>query len=195
MWQLAERAGLVFQNPAAQMLAQSVEEEVIFGLENLGLPRNVIRERLESTLEQFGLGSLRRRSPQTLSGGEQQKLALVATMARHPTVLVMDEPLSMLDGTAANELVEHATDLADAGATVIVCEHREEYLEAVPGLCKVNLDGLVLEEVAIPELEPHLFGPQVDKLEVQGLTCSAGRVAGRADAESVEASWLFRLSG
>jgi hypothetical protein len=68
--------------------------------------------------------------------------------------------------------------LADAGATVIVCEHREEYLEAVPGLYKVNLDGLVVEEVAIPELEPHLFGPQVDKLEVQGLTVALGGLLG-----------------
>lgn len=63
MWQLAERAGLAFQNPAAQMLAQSVEEEIIFGLENLGLSREVIRGRLKSTLALFGLESLRSRTP------------------------------------------------------------------------------------------------------------------------------------
>jgi energy-coupling factor transporter ATP-binding protein EcfA2 len=92
LWQLTERAGLVFQNPAAQMLAHSVEEEIVFGLENLGLSPPTIRERLEATLTRFGLEGLRTRSPQTLSGGEQQKLALAAVTARQPPVLVLDEP-------------------------------------------------------------------------------------------------------
>ena len=106
------------------MLAHSVEEEIVFGLENLGLPRETIAERLEATLARFGLAAMRDRSPQTLSGGEQQKLALAAITARQPPVLVLDEPLSMLDGTAADELVAHLADLADAGTTVIACEHR-----------------------------------------------------------------------
>jgi energy-coupling factor transporter ATP-binding protein EcfA2 len=174
MWQLAERAGLVFQNPAAQMLAQSVEEEIIFGLENLGLSREVIRGRLESTLALFGLESLRSRTPQTLSGGEQQKLALAAIMARQPPVLVFDEPLSMLDSTAASELVHHITGLADAGTTVVVCEHREEYLLSIPELRTVRLQGQVIQEAAIPSLEPHLHQPQAQRLEVQGLTVALG---------------------
>ncbi len=174
MWQLAERAGLVFQNPAAQMLAQSVEEEIIFGLENLGLSREIIRERLESTLDLFGLEPMRKRTPQTLSGGEQQKLALAATTARCPQVLVLDEPLSMLDGTAATELVQHLTDLADAGTTVVVCEHREEYLGAVPKLRTVSLEGPVANDAAIPKLEPYLHEPQARRLEVKGLTVALG---------------------
>jgi len=132
LWQLAERAGLVFQNPAAQMLAVSVEEEIIFGLENLGLPPDDIRERLEATLARFGLEPLRARSPQTLSGGEQQKLALAAMIARQPPVLVLDEPLSMLDTSAAADLVAHLGDLTRAGAAVVVCEHRAEYLRRIP---------------------------------------------------------------
>jgi energy-coupling factor transporter ATP-binding protein EcfA2 len=92
LWRLAERAGLVFQNPAAQMLGQSVEEEIVFGLENLGLSPPAIRESLEATLDRFGLEPLRKRSPQTLSGGEQQKLALAAIMARRPPILILDEP-------------------------------------------------------------------------------------------------------
>mgnify|MGYP001828620437 FL=1 len=174
MWQLAERAGLVFQNPAAQMLAQSVEEEIIFGLENLGLPRDVIRHRLETTLELFGLGPMRNRLPQTLSGGEQQKLALAATMARHPPVLMLDEPLSMLDGTAATDLVQHMTGLAEDGTTVVVCEHREEYLEAVPRLRTVSLEGPAVEDAVIPRLAPYLHEPQAHKLEVEGLTVPLG---------------------
>ena len=144
LWRLTERAGLVFQNPAAQMLALSVEEEVIFGLENLGLPPSVVRERLEATLARLGLDAFRDRSPQTLSGGEQQKLALAAIMARQPPVLVLDEPLSMLDTTSASELVQHLIDLARSGTAIVICEHRAKYLRDVPNLQTVRLDGLAL---------------------------------------------------
>jgi energy-coupling factor transport system ATP-binding protein len=82
MWQLAEKAGMVFQNPAAQMLAPTVEDEIIFGLENLGLARAEIKARLDTVLDEFDLTHMRERNPQTLSGGEQQKLALAAILAR-----------------------------------------------------------------------------------------------------------------
>jgi energy-coupling factor transport system ATP-binding protein len=146
LWRLAERAGLVFQNPAAQMLAFSVEEEIIFGLENLGLERAIIQERLEDTLARFGLETLRSRSPQTLSGGEQQKLALAAITARQPPLLVLDEPFSMLDCTAATDLVVHLTNLARSGTAVVVCEHRPEYLHAIPGLRTMQLNGHALPD-------------------------------------------------
>jgi energy-coupling factor transport system ATP-binding protein len=141
LWQLAERAGLVFQNPASQMLTITVEEEIIFGLENLGLHPAVIEERLEAALARFELEPFRQRSPQTLSGGEQQKLALAATMARQPPVLILDEPLSMLDSTASMQLISHLADLARAGTTVVVCEHRAEYLHAIPDLRTIHLNG------------------------------------------------------
>ena len=134
LWELAECAGLVFQNPAGQMLAHSVEEEIVFGLENLGLPPAMIRDRLEAALARFDLEAMRARSPQTLSGGEQQKLALAAIMARQPPVLVLDEPLSMLDTTAAADLVAHLAALADAGTALVVCEHRQEMVRAIPDL-------------------------------------------------------------
>lgn len=81
LWKLAEQAGMVYQNPAAQMLAASVEEEIIFGLENLGCAPDDISKRLEEALAQFDLVATRHRSPQSLSGGEQQKLALAAIIA------------------------------------------------------------------------------------------------------------------
>jgi energy-coupling factor transporter ATP-binding protein EcfA2 len=174
LWQLAERAGLVFQNPAAQMLAHSVEEEVIFGLENLGLPRETIRQRLEKALSLFGLEGMRHRSPQTLSGGEQQKLALAAITARQPRVLVLDEPLSMLDGTAAAELVAHLARLAAGDTTVVVCEHREEYLSSVPALRTLRLGGPVPQEATVPELYLRPAEVTAQRLEVEGLTVSLG---------------------
>ena len=177
LWQLSERAGLVFQSPAAQMLAVSVEEELIFGLENLGLSRSLIRERLEAALSRFGLEELRSRSPHTLSGGEQQKLALAAIMARQPLVLVLDEPLSMLDSSAACELVAHLADLASHGTTVIACEHRAEYLRAIPNLRTVHINGLQKNHAPVsgdPGSSPLTARSLAITLRVSGLNVALG---------------------
>jgi energy-coupling factor transport system ATP-binding protein len=173
MWQLAEKAGMVFQNPAAQMLAPSVEEEIVFGLENLGLPREEISRRVELVLVQFDLESIRTRSPQTLSGGEQQKLALAAIVAREPEALILDEPLSMLDTTAASALIAHLEDLARAGKTVVIFEHRQEFLTGVAGLRVLHLTGKsqpqdsLAEGAILPPREPFA-------LEVEGLRVNLG---------------------
>jgi len=173
MWQLAEKAGMVFQNPAAQMLAPSVEEEIIFGLENLGLERTEITQRLETTIEQFGLEELRYRSPQTLSGGEQQKLALAAIVARKPETLILDEPLSMLDTTAASELIAHLERLAQSGKTVVVFEHRQEFLEEVDDLRVLNLGGKSQSMSSLPE-ETSLPSRERFELVIDGLNVNLG---------------------
>jgi energy-coupling factor transporter ATP-binding protein EcfA2 len=139
LWRLAEQVGMVFQNPAAQMLASTVEDEILFGLENLGLPRDEMDRRLNATLDRFNLAEMRQRSPQMLSGGEQQKLALAAITARRPAALVLDEPLSMLDTTAAFEFVAHTREMLGEGSAVIYCEHRQEYLHGLPGLQTILL--------------------------------------------------------
>jgi energy-coupling factor transporter ATP-binding protein EcfA2 len=170
LWQLSERGGLVFQNPAGQMLAPSVEDEILFGLENLGLPRDEMAGRLESILERFQLGSFRARRPQTLSGGEQQKLALAAIMARRPPVLVLDEPLSMLDSTAAIDLVDRLEELARAGTTIVICEHRAGYLDHVPGVERLEMGGRSVSEqppVPLPLPSVPCFGLLVSDLTVK----------------------------
>ncbi|MDY0019548.1 MAG: ABC transporter ATP-binding protein [Anaerolineae bacterium] len=180
LWQLAEHVGLVFQNPAAQMLSSSVEEEIIFGLENLGLPPEEIKKRTEAALSRFGLADLRHRTPQTLSGGEQQKLALAAIMAREPAILILDEPLSMLDGTAATDLVTAVADMTAQGTTAVICEHREAYLEALPGLQTLRLarpadqaaSAPVNGSTSSPRL--HLETPPF-QLTVAGLSVQLGR--------------------
>jgi energy-coupling factor transport system ATP-binding protein len=175
LWQLAEQAGLVFQNPAAQMLAESVEREILFGLENLGLPRDDMARRLEETVARFGLGTMRDRSPQTLSGGEQQKLALAAIMARQPPLLVLDEPLSMLDGTAAGELVAHLGHLAEQGTAVVVCEHRHEYFQSLLGLRTMPLGA---GQAVLPETGRRPPLPPVPPLRL-GVTDLSVRLGGR----------------
>ncbi len=129
LWLLAEKAGMVLQNTQAQMLASTVEDEIAFGLENLGLPQTEIARRISASLERFGLEKYREHDPRRLSGGEGQRVMLAAMLARRPPVLVLDEPLSMLDTTTAHELIGHLAELANAGTAIVVCEHRSRYFD------------------------------------------------------------------
>lgn len=172
LWQLSEHAGLVFQNPASQMITQSVEEEVLFGLENMGLQRPAIEQRLDDALNRFGLERFRHDSPYTLSGGEQQKLALAAITARQPVVLVLDEPLSMLDGTAAMDLIQHLNDLAKNGTSIVICEHRSEYLASLTNLHTVDLNHNNQrreEGQAIPAIELAIPSRPGARLDIHNL--------------------------
>jgi energy-coupling factor transport system ATP-binding protein len=173
LWKLAEKAGMVFQNPAAQMLSPTVEDEIIFGLENLGLAHGEIKTRLETILHEFNLVHMRERNPQTLSGGEQQRLALAAIMARQPDVLILDEPLSMLDTTAAGDLIAYLERFAAEGKTLVMFEHRQEYLEDVIGLQHLALDGQTKNERVLPEigLQNRLADFQ---LEIENLNVNLG---------------------
>jgi energy-coupling factor transport system ATP-binding protein len=184
MWQLAEKAGMVFQNPAAQMLAPSVEDEIIFGLENLGLKRAEIETRLETVLREFNLVSMRGRNPQTLSGGEQQKLALAAIVARQPEALILDEPLSMLDTTAAGDLIAYLERFAVDGKAVVMFEHRGEYLDGVTGLRNLILEGKPKD---VDFLQDGMFQFQQEnfKLEIEGLYVHLG---GRAVLQNLDLS-------
>ena len=173
LWQLAEKTGMVFQNPAAQMLAPTVEDEIVFGLENLGLPPDEITSRLETVLQDFDLNHMRERNPHTLSGGEQQRLALAAIMARQPQVLILDEPLSMLDTTAAEDLIAYLQRFAAGGKTLIMFEHRQEYLEGVPGLRHVVLKSKKKEERNFPAVNPQPAGENF-KLEIENLSVRLG---------------------
>ena len=175
LWRLAEQVGMVFQNPAAQMLASTVEDEILFGLENLGLPRDEMEHRLTAALERFGLLEMRLRSPHTLSGGEQQKLALAAITTRRPQALVLDEPLSMLDTTAALEFVAHTQELCEQGAAVVYCEHRQEYLRRLPGLKTIGLGKEPDHRQEAPQV-PAWPGPAdgLLALHVSGLNVARG---------------------
>jgi energy-coupling factor transport system ATP-binding protein len=172
LWKLAEHAGIVFQNPASQMIAPSVEDEILFGLENLGISRDEMRKRLEQALERFELASFRQRAPQTLSGGEQQKLALAAITARQPEVLVLDEPLSMLDTRASFDLIAQIERYTRSGKTAVIFEHRQEYLHSLHGLRVVNLNHASASPAPVEPVSWHRepcpeFHLQVDGLDVE----------------------------
>jgi len=117
---LAAQVGLVFQNPEEQLFHMRVEDEVAFGPENLGLPREEIARRVTWALRAVGLEELRQRSPLTLSGGEKQRLAIAAVLAMRPRIFVLDEPTASLDPQGAAEVFAALRELRRAMPLTIV---------------------------------------------------------------------------
>ena len=125
IFELAKHAGLVFQNPENQLFALSVEKDVAFGLENLGVPREEMRKKVDWALELTGIYDLRERAPHELSGGQQQRVAIASVLAMQPEVIVLDEPTSFLDPLSARRIFETIHELNKTlGITVILVEHR-----------------------------------------------------------------------
>jgi len=125
IYELAIHVGLVFQNPENQLFALSVEKDVAFGLENLGVQREEMRKRVEWALKLAGIYDLRERAPHELSGGQQQRVAIAAVLAMQPEVIVLDEPTSFLDPLGAKKIFEVIYELnKKLGITILLVEHR-----------------------------------------------------------------------
>jgi energy-coupling factor transporter ATPase len=123
--ELAKRVGLVFQNPENQLFALSVEKDVAFGLENLGVPLQEMLKKVEWAMQLTGIYDLRERAPHELSGGQQQRAAIASVLAMQPEVIVLDEPTSFLDPLGAKKIFEVIHDLnTNLGITIVLVEHR-----------------------------------------------------------------------
>ncbi|GAA4552869.1 ABC transporter ATP-binding protein [Streptomyces collinus] len=125
--ELADVVGTVGQDPLSHFVTDTVEDELAYGMESLGLAPDVMRRRVEETLDLLGLAGLRNRPIATLSGGQQQRVAIGSVLTPHPSVLVLDEPTSALDPAAAEEVLAVLQRLVhDLGTTVLMAEHRLE---------------------------------------------------------------------
>lgn len=125
--ELAHRIGFVAQDPAFGFVTDTVEEELAYGMEQLGLDAQTMRRRVEEALDLLGIADLRSRPLQTLSGGQQQRVAIGSVLTMHPQILILDEPTSALDPTAAEEVLALLSRLVhDLGLTVVLAEHRME---------------------------------------------------------------------
>jgi energy-coupling factor transport system ATP-binding protein len=132
VYQLSTDVGLVFQNPDTQLFGLTVEEDVAFGPENLGIEREGIRARVKHSLETVGLKDLKDRFTFTLSGGEKQRTAIAGNLAMEPKILVLDEPTSDLDPAGTKEVFETLKRLnRDRRITIILIEHK---IDEVMGL-------------------------------------------------------------
>jgi energy-coupling factor transport system ATP-binding protein len=147
----AHVVGHVGQDPVAGFVTDTVEEELAYGMEQLGLPADTMRRRVEETLDLLGIADLRARDLRTLSGGQQQRVAIGAVLTMHPRVLVLDEPTSALDPTAAEDVLATLTRLVhDLGLTVLLAEHRlERVVPFADRICLLTGDGgLVVDDPA-----------------------------------------------
>ncbi|EST37205.1 hypothetical protein N566_14275, partial [Streptomycetaceae bacterium MP113-05] len=125
--ELADVVGTVGQDPLAHFVTDTVEDELAYGMESLGLPPEVMRRRVEETLDLLSIAALRDRPLASLSGGQQQRVAIGSVLTPHPRVLVLDEPTSALDPGAAEEVLAVLQRLVhDLGTTVLMAEHRLE---------------------------------------------------------------------
>ena len=191
--ELAQHVGMVFQNPENQLFALSVEKDVAFGLENLGVPREEIRERVDWALKMAGIYGLKDRAPYELSGGQQQRVALASVLAMQPEIIVLDEPTSFLDPLGALRIFKVINDLnKKLGITIILVEHRLDLTSKYANRVMVMTKGKIVlnghpREVFNSE-EARLIGVGIPKATRLYQILKAGGVdLGRVPLSSEEA--------
>ena len=158
--------GLAFQNPFNQISGAkyTVFEELAFGLENIGIPREEMKARVEDARKLTGISDLAERSPYSLSGGQQQRVALTSILVMQPKVLVLDEPTSQMDPIGTREVFGVIRRMAERGMTVILVEHKVEWIaqfaDRVIALKdgQIILDGTPSEVLTSPLLQENGFG-------------------------------------
>ena len=143
-FEIRKRLGMLFQNPDNGLVAPFVEDDVAFGLENLGVAREEMRIRVAEAIEAVGLAGYERREPHTLSGGEKQRVALAGILAVEPEILILDEPTSMLDAEGREEVLERIHALRGGRTILHVTHHLEEILDADRVLV-LNAGGVVAD--------------------------------------------------
>ena len=158
--------GLAFQNPFNQISGAkfTVFEELAFGLENIGIPRAEMRPRVEDAMKLTGISDLAERSPYSLSGGQQQRVALTSILVMQPKVLVLDEPTSQMDPIGTREVFGVIRRMAERGMTVILVEHKVEWIAQFADRIialkdgQIILDGTPSDVLTSPILEESGFG-------------------------------------
>ena len=178
----AHAIGFVGQDPLAGFVTDTVEEELAYGMEQLGLLPETMRRRVEETLDLLGIADLRSRDLRTLSGGQQQRVAIGSVLTMHPRLIVLDEPTSALDPTAAEDVLATLTRLVhDVGVSVLLAEHRlERVIPFADRICLVTPDGrLQVGDPAEVLATSPVVPPLVELARVAGLEPAAAERPGR----------------
>lgn len=164
MFEIRKKVGMVFQNPDNQMVANIVEDDVAFAPENLGVPREEIRRRVDEALSVVNMTKFTKHAPHMLSGGQKQRIAIAGVLAMEPEILVLDEPTAMLDPIGRREIIETVKRLnKDRGMTVVLITHYME--EAVEADRVIVIDKGHIEMDGVPG---EIF-PKVKRLKELGL--------------------------
>ncbi len=163
--QLAQRVGVVFQDPETQLFNMSVEAEIAFGLESLGVPREEIKERVRWALAVVGMSGFEERPPFQLSGGQKQRVAIASILAMMPKILVLDEPTANLDPLGKAEVFAVVRELRHKrGMTIIMVEHESEHIAEFSDRVIVLNEG----RVEMADTPDKVFS-QVDRMREIGL--------------------------
>ena len=191
MRDLAQKVGFLFQNPENQIFMFTVERDVAFGLENLGVPRGEMRARVDEALRLLDIGDLAQRAPHELSDGQKQRVALAGVLAMRPRLVILDEPTSLLDPKTAAELVALVARLRkELGTTFVVVEHRLDLLVKVADRLVVMSEGRKAMEGTPRDVlfrdESEGYGVSVPAItQVQKMLAKDGLVA----AKELMAPW------
>ena len=162
LYEIRQRVGMVFQNPDNQIVATIVEEDAAFGPENLGLPPEEIRRRVDDALKAVGMYDYRMHAPSQLSGGQKQRVAIVRALAMQPEVMLFDEPTSALDPEMVGEVLEVMQELAKSGMTMVVVTHEMGFAREVADRVLFMADGKLLEEGTPDEI---FTNPKSERLQ------------------------------
>ncbi len=169
IWEIRSKVGMVFQNPDNQLVATVVEEDVAFGPENLGLPREEIRRRIDSALSLVGMQDYARHAPHKLSGGQKQRVAIAGIIAMKPKIIIFDESTAMLDPLGRREVVDIMERLnKEEGITVLNITHYMEEAARADRVIVIN-DG----KLALDGTPREVFG-RVELLRSMGLDAPQG---------------------
>ena len=146
LWNIRETAGMVFQNPDNQLVATIVEEDVAFGPENLGVPPEEIRKRVDEALERVGMSEYKKHAPHLLSGGQKQRIAIAGILAMKPKCIIFDEPTAMLDPSGRKEVLDTIIDLnRNYGITVILITHYMDEAAKADRIVVMDKGKLILD--------------------------------------------------
>ena len=170
LWDVRQSAGMVFQNPDNQIVATIVEEDVAFGPENLGLPPETIRERVDDALKAVGMYEYRMHAPNQLSGGQKQRIAIAGIIAMRPSCIVLDEPTAMLDPKGRMEVMKTIRMLNRSyGITIVLITH---YMEEAAQADRVIVmdDGNILLDDRPEEVFSHVEQMKAIGLDVPQVT-------------------------
>ncbi|MFW6386564.1 MAG: energy-coupling factor transporter ATPase [Bacillota bacterium] len=148
MWKIRQKVGMVFQNPDNQLVATMVEDDVAFGLENLGVKGPEIRKRVDHSLAMVGMDGYQRYAPHRLSGGQKQRVAIAGIIAMEPTCIVLDEPTAMLDPRGRREVLDTVTYLnREKNITIIYITHFMEEAAAADMVTVMHGGEIINEDI------------------------------------------------
>ena len=180
LWDIRQTVGMVFQNPDNQIIAASVEDDVAFGPENLGVPSGEIRRRVDDALSSVNMAEFQKFAPHLLSGGQKQRIAIAGAIAMRTRCLVLDEPTAMLDPVGRKEVLETVRQLhREAGITVVYITHFMEEAAAAQRVVVME-NGKIAEDGTPKEIFSH-----VDAMRKRGLDVPL----------AAEVAWRLRKQG